>query len=231
MALAKTTKQKVIGELRPGHKSAAVEVPFDPEEKWAIKPRALWPGRRGYTVRGELNGVSFGSCIVARSRKFWMLVDEDVQEKAGVSVGDTVRFSVEPMSAREVGLAKARKKNPALNKRGVTFDTVRELALALPGVDEGTSYGTPAFRVGGRILARFHQDGESLVLKVEYAAREVLTGSNPESFYVTDHYRCYPLMLVRLERVELGLLHGLIEEAWRSLASKRAIAEYEASRD
>ena len=128
-------------------------------------------------------------------------------------------------------MAKARKKNREHNKHGVTFDTVRELALALPGVEEGTSYGTPAFRVGGRILARFHQDGESLVLKVEYAAREVLTGSNPESFCVTDHYRCYPLMLVRLERVELGLLQGLIEEAWRSLAPKRAIAAYEASRD
>ncbi len=56
----------------------------------------------------------------------------------------------------------------------VTLETVRQLALELPEVEEGTSYGTPAFRVGGKILARFHQDGESLVLKVEFAAREVL---------------------------------------------------------
>ena len=136
------------------------------------------------------------------------------------------------MRDREVSLGKGRKRNPQhKNEDAVTFDTVRQLALALPGVQEGTSYGTPAFRVGGRILARFHQDGESLVLKVEYAAREVLTGSNPDSFYVTDHYRCYPLMLVRLERVELSLLQSLIEEAWRSLAPKRAVAEYDASGD
>ena len=129
-------------------------------------------------------------------------------------------------------LRKTRKGNrPPKNHDGVTFDAVRQLALALPGVEEGTSYGTPAFRVGGRILARFHQDGESLVLKVEYAAREVLTGSHPETFYVTDHYRCYPLMLVRLKNVELGLLRGLIEDAWRSLAPKRAISEYQARRD
>jgi hypothetical protein len=129
-------------------------------------------------------------------------------------------------------LTKPRKGNrPRKNSDGVGFDAVRRLALSLPGVEEGTSYGTPAFRVGGRILARFHQDGESLVLKVEYAAREVLTGSHPETFYVTDHYRCYPLMLVRLKNVESGLLQGLIEDAWRGLASKRAIAEYEASRD
>ena len=128
-------------------------------------------------------------------------------------------------------MSNAGKKNSKHKKNAVTFDTVRELALALPGVVEGTSYGTPAFRVGGRILARFHQDGESLVLKVEYAAREVLIGSQPETFYVTDHYRCYPLMLVRLASVELGLLQGLIEEAWRSIAPKRALAEYEASRE
>lgn len=127
-------------------------------------------------------------------------------------------------------MGRGRKRNPQHKNEAVTFDTVRQLALALPGVEEGTSYGTPAFRVGGSILARFHQDGESLVLKVEYAAREVLTGTHPEAFYVTDHYRCYPLMLVRLERVELGLLRGLIEDAWRSLAPKSSIAEYEARR-
>ena len=102
--------------------------------------------------------------------------------------------------------------------------------LALPGVEEGTSYGTPAFRCGGKILARFHQDGESLVLKVEYAAREVLTGSHPDAFYVTDHYQCWPLMLVRLASVELDLLTRLIEEAWRGLASKRDIASFDARR-
>lgn len=77
------------------------------------------------------------------------------------------------------------------------------------------------------MLARFHQDGESLVLKVDYTAREVLTGSQPDVFYVTDHYRCWPYMLVRLENVELNLLRGLIEDAWRGIAPKRAIARYE----
>jgi hypothetical protein len=94
--MATTKKATFEGELLPGHKGAAVEVPFDPEKKWAISAKPLWRGRRGHAVRGELNGVSFGSCIVPRSRKFWMLVDEDVQKKAGVNVGDTIRLSVEP---------------------------------------------------------------------------------------------------------------------------------------
>ena len=134
------------------------------------------------------------------------------------------------MSTKHLSKGKPRTQNSRAAKAvGVTFDTVRRLALALPGVEEGTSYGTPAFRAGGKILARFHQDGESLVLKVEFAPREVLTGTHPEAFYVTDHYRCWPFMLVRLENVELNLLRGLIEEAWRGIAPKRAIAKYDAN--
>lgn len=110
----------------------------------------------------------------------------------------------------------------------VTFDTVRQLALALPEVEEGTSYGTPAFRVGGKILARFHQDGESLVLKVEFAAREVLMGAKPDTFYVTDHYACWPLMLVRISKVNIEDLRQLLEEAWRGIAPKRAVRAWEA---
>ena len=108
---------------------------------------------------------------------------------------------------------------------------MRQIALALPGVEEATSYRTTAFKVNGKLLARFHQDGESLVVKVEYAAREVLMGANPKTFYITDHYRCWPWVLVRLSNVDESLLRCVIEDAWRSLASKRAIAAFEAARD
>jgi hypothetical protein len=105
---------------------------------------------------------------------------------------------------------------------------VRQFALALPGVEEGTSYSTPAFRVNGKLLARFHQDGESLVVKVEYAAREVLMGANPKTFYVTDHYRCWPLMLVRIASVNRDELRQLLEDAWRGSASSRQVAAWDA---
>ena len=111
----------------------------------------------------------------------------------------------------------------------VTFDTVRQLALALPGVEEGTSHRTTAFKVGGRLLARFHQDGDSLAIKVEYAAREVLMGANPKTYYITDHYRCWPWMLVRISSVDRDELRGLLEEAWRSSAPKRLLAAWDAS--
>jgi len=125
-------------------------------------------------------------------------------------------------------LRQRRTKKPKRAKNAVTLDTVRQLALSLPGVKEETSGGMPAFRVRGKILARFYKDGDTLALKTEYATREVLIGTHPEAFYVTDNYRCWPWMFVRLSTVELGLLRGLLEDAWRPLASKRQTAAHEA---
>jgi hypothetical protein len=126
-------------------------------------------------------------------------------------------------------VSKSRTQTGRRKKKPVTFDTVRQLALALPGVEERTSYGTTAFKVGGKLFARFHQDGESLAVKVEFAAREVLMGVNPRTFYITDHYRCWPWMLVRISSVDADELRGLLEDAWRRLAPKRLLATWESS--
>ena len=66
-----------------------------------------------------------------------------------------------------------------------TPDDVRELALALPETIERSSYGTPGFRVGDRLFARLHQDGESLVVWVDMDEREMLAQTEPEKFFWT----------------------------------------------
>jgi hypothetical protein len=142
----------------------------------------------------------------------------DRLERVGATLGKT-------------NLKKPRTQKSRGNVEPVTFDTVRQFALALPGVEEATSYGTTAFKVGGKLLARFHQDGESLAIKVEYAAREVLMGVNPKTFYITDHYRCWPWMLVRISNVDRDDLRQLLEEAWRNTAPKRLLAGWEGRAD
>lgn len=108
----------------------------------------------------------------------------------------------------------------------VTLDTVRDLALALPGVEEGNSYGTPAFRVHKKFFARMREDGETLVVRVDLDEREVLMEANPEVFFVTDHYRGYPLILVRLPAVDPDQLRELLEDSWRRIAPKKLVAPY-----
>jgi len=108
----------------------------------------------------------------------------------------------------------------------VTFETVRQVALALPKVEEGTSYGTPAFRVAGKFLLRLREDGESLAVKIGFDERDLLMAADPETFYITDHYRGYPAVLVRLAAVDRDRLREVLEEAWRFCAPKRLAAGF-----
>ena len=115
-----------------------------------------------------------------------------------------------------------------MNKtKPVTFETVRQLAMALPEVAEGTSYGTPAFKVRKKLIARLKEDGESLVVRIDFLKRDILMNAEPETFYITDHYRDYPAMLVRLSRVRPEVLRDLLEQAWRLEAPKRLIQAFD----
>ena len=107
---------------------------------------------------------------------------------------------------------------------------MRRLALAFPGVEEGRSYGTPGFRVRGKFLARLWEDGRTLVVKCGDDERDFRMKADPETFFVTDHYRGYPTVLVRLGRVTEDDLRDVLEQAWRLHAPRRLVTEYERAR-
>jgi hypothetical protein len=97
--------------------------------------------------------------------------------------------------------------------RRLPLTTIRRVALSLPGVEESTSYGTPAFKLRKKLLARLHQDGTSLVLKVGDATRDHLLQADPATFFVTDHYRGYPYVLAHLDRLTAADLEKLLRRA------------------
>ena len=98
-------------------------------------------------------------------------------------------------------------------RRKLSLPAIRRVARALPDVEEGTSYRTPAWRHRGKLLARLHQDGESIVLKVGDETRDHLLQADPQTFFVTDHYRGYPYVLAHLDRLNADDLRKLIERA------------------
>ncbi len=100
-------------------------------------------------------------------------------------------------------------------KRGVSYTRVQEIAKEFSGVENSTSYGTPALKVRGTLMARLKEDGETLVLKTTFADRELLLGGAPDVIYLTDHYLKYPWILVRLPQIDESFLRELIAEAWR----------------
>jgi hypothetical protein len=106
----------------------------------------------------------------------------------------------------------------------VTFDDVRKFALAWPEVEDGMSYGTPALKVRKKLLARLREDGDSLVMPgVPQDERDMLVERAPQLFYFTDHYRDYPMVLIRLSKGKRTDVESLLRRHWRTLASKKAV--------
>lgn len=102
----------------------------------------------------------------------------------------------------------------------MTYADVVAIALRLPGVEEGTSYGTAALKVRGKLFVRLKEDGETIVLRTDDFERAHMLQTYPRIFYVTDHYRDYPWVLVRLKAVRRPMLKELIEGAWQRVAPK-----------
>jgi hypothetical protein len=105
----------------------------------------------------------------------------------------------------------------ALNRR---YDSLCKLALKYPGVELSTSYGTPSIKVKGRILGRLRTEAEgAFAIRCDFMDRQILLQAHPQAFFVTDHYLNYPMVLVRLEKLERAELADLVERAWRSVAT------------
>jgi len=105
------------------------------------------------------------------------------------------------------------------------FDIVRTIGLELPGVEASTKYdGSPVLKLDGIFMAglAMHPSAEpdTLVVRSELDDREALVEDAPETYYLTDYYRSYPLVLVRLKRVEPDALRELLSVSWRMTRSK-----------
>jgi hypothetical protein len=105
------------------------------------------------------------------------------------------------------------------------FETVRKLGLALPDVEEGSMYGSPALKVRGNLLAclAIHKSVEpaSLAVRIGFDQRASLLAEEPEIYYITDHYANYPAVLVRLSRIGVDQMRDLLNSAWRFVSAKK----------
>jgi len=114
----------------------------------------------------------------------------------------------------------------------IDFDAVRKIALRLPHVEEGTTYGSPSLKVQGRLLTclAIHKSAEpdTLAVRLDFGQRDELLAADPDTYYLTDHYVNYPVVLVRLSRIHPDALRDLLGAAWRfvsaeTLRSKRPV--------
>ena len=117
------------------------------------------------------------------------------------------------------------KRNPAKQLVTDAFDIVKAVGLALPDVEATAKYdGSPVLKVDGMFMAGLathpSAEADTLVVRAQLEDRERLVEDAPEIYYLTDYYRSYPLVLVRLSRVEPDALHDLLSVSWRMTTAK-----------
>jgi hypothetical protein len=102
---------------------------------------------------------------------------------------------------------------------------VRAIALSLPGVVEIDSDGFD-FRVNGRGFVWSYperQPGRRRVIRTDIAVlyvgdeaeKQALLKGEPDAFFTADGYDGWPLVMVRLDAVDLDRLEELVTDAWR----------------
>ncbi|HUO93447.1 MAG TPA: hypothetical protein VMU22_11020 [Rhizomicrobium sp.] len=109
---------------------------------------------------------------------------------------------------------------------GLTAAQFRKIALSFPGTREGTSYGMPSILLLDKFFTRLRKEDNSAVLHVDSIdERDMLIEAEPRTFHITDHYKNYPDVLARLEKLDAATLRSLLERRWRAMVPKKMLKE------
>lgn len=102
----------------------------------------------------------------------------------------------------------------------MTYDDVIAIATSFPGVVQSMSYGTPSIKLGSKFLLREREPGIVALQRPSIDERDMLIEIEPDRFFITEHYRDYAYVLIRLDKIDRGQFHGLFETIWREKATK-----------
>ena len=121
-----------------------------------------------------------------------------------------------------------------MRKPAANFEAVRVAGREFPDVCEGTMYGSPALKMGKRLIAcvAIHRSAEpgSLVIRTDFAQRSALLDEDPGTYYITDHYASHPVVLVRLARLQHGQVRDLLAAARQCVLSDAARSRKKSTR-
>ena len=117
------------------------------------------------------------------------------------------------------------KKTPSKRKT-VTAADVKKVALSFPEANEKPSYGKPSFFIAKKFFTRVRAEDDSIVLGVgSIEQRDMMLELDPDTYFITDHYKDWSGLLVRLSRITKDELHTMLERRFQAIAPKKLLRQ------
>ena len=110
----------------------------------------------------------------------------------------------------------------------ITEAILRKVALSFPGAHEEPHYGQPSYKIEKKFFVRLRSEDASIVWMVDSIdERDALIEMDPKTYFITDHYKNYPSVLVRISRLNEAMLRKMLERRWRAIAPKKLLKAQE----
>jgi hypothetical protein len=107
---------------------------------------------------------------------------------------------------------------------------LRKVALSFPQANEKPSYGKPSYFIAKKFFTRLRDEDDSIVWIVgSIDERDHLLEMDPRTYFITEHYRDYPAVLVRIARIDKTMLRKMLERRFRAIAPKKVLKELDAA--
>jgi hypothetical protein len=111
----------------------------------------------------------------------------------------------------------------------VTWERLRAFALSLglPMVEDAVSWGQPNLKAHGKMWVWWSPQEDAPVFKTTFEEREFLIEVDPDTFFFTNHYKSWPLILVRPDKVDLDWVRANLIRVWRAQAKKTWLKKWD----
>jgi hypothetical protein len=104
----------------------------------------------------------------------------------------------------------------------ITAAQFKKVALSFPEAHEKSHYGSPSIMIAKKFFTRLRREDDGIVWIVgSIDERDALLEMDPQTYFITDHYRNYPAVLVRISAIDTAMLRKMLERRWRAIAPKK----------
>ena len=106
----------------------------------------------------------------------------------------------------------------------ITKAQFKKVALSFPEAHEKRSYGNEAMFIAKKFFTRLRPEDNGIVWIVDSIdERDSLLELDPNTYFITDHYKDHPSVLVRISQIDTTMLRRMLERRWRAVAPKKLI--------